>query len=87
MARGAKTSIILIDAQNVRNADAAEKKGYVAGKKVSGIKRHIAVDTQGLPYALFAATADVTDRDGAFRMVGLNLETLSRVKKALVDGG
>jgi hypothetical protein len=38
-------------------------KGYDAGKKVSGIKRHILVDTQGgLPYAIAVPTADVTDR-------------------------
>ena len=38
------------------------EKGYDAGKKVSGIKRHIAVDTQGLPHALAVTTADVTNR-------------------------
>jgi hypothetical protein len=27
----------------VKNTDSAEQKGYDAGKKVSGIKRHIAV--------------------------------------------
>ena len=42
----------------------AMEKGYDAGKKVSGIKRHIAVDTQGLPHALAVTTADVTDRKG-----------------------
>ena len=40
-------------------------KGYDAGKKVSGIKRHIAVDTQGLPHAVAVTTAEVTDRKGA----------------------
>ena len=40
------------------------EKGYDAGKKVSGIKRHIAVDTQGLPHALAVTTADITDRKG-----------------------
>jgi len=36
----------------VKNTDPAEQKGYDAGKKVSGIKRHLAVDTQGLPRAI-----------------------------------
>ena len=36
----------------MKNADTAMEKGYDAGKKVSGIKRHIAVDTQGLPHPL-----------------------------------
>jgi hypothetical protein len=42
---------LIIDAQNAKNTNSAEQKGYDAGKKVSGIKRHIAVDTQGLPVA------------------------------------
>gem|GEM_PF-5844655 len=37
-------------------------KGYDASKKVSGIKRHLVVDTLGLPHALVVTTADVTDR-------------------------
>lgn len=40
-------------------------KGYAAGKKISGIKRHIAVDTQGLPHAFAVTAANVTDRKGA----------------------
>ena len=47
-----ETTFLIIDAQNVQNADTAMEKGYDAGKKVSGIKRHIAVDTQGLPHPL-----------------------------------
>ena len=49
--RNEKTSFCILDAQSVKNTDTAEKKGYDAGKKVSGIKCHIAVDTQGLPCA------------------------------------
>jgi len=71
----------------VQNADTARKKGYDAGKKVSGIKRHLVVDSQGLPHAVLVTTADVTDRAGALTMIGLNLDTLSGVKTYLVDGG
>ena len=39
-----------------------------ARKKVSGIKRHIAVDTQGLPHAIHITTANITDREGALLM-------------------
>jgi hypothetical protein len=58
---------LIVDAQNVKNTDTAGKKGYDAGKKVSGIKRPIAVDTQGLPHAVVVTTAEVTDRQGAFK--------------------
>ena len=77
----------IIDAQSVRNTDTAREKGYDAGKKVSGIKRHILVDTNGLPHALSVTTADVTDRNGAIQTVGDNKKHLKKVKKILVDGG
>jgi transposase len=82
-----KTSFCIIDSQSVKNTDSAEQKGYDAGKKISGIKRHIAVDTQGLPHAILVTTADVTDRDGAVLMVGDARDNLSEVKNLLGDGG
>jgi len=82
-----KTSFGVIDAQSVPNADTAGEKGYDAGKKVSGIKRHIVVDTQGLPHAILVTPANVTDRNGALQMIGLNLNNLSSVLKFSVDGG
>lgn len=85
--RSAKTSFCIVDAQSVKNTDTAEKKGYDAGKKVSGIKRHIAVDTNGLPHAIFISTANVTDREGGIAMAEQNKKTLSDVEKMLVDGG
>jgi hypothetical protein len=50
---------------SVKNSDTAEKKGYDGSKLVYGIKRHIAVDTQGLPHAIHITTANITDREGA----------------------
>ena len=76
-----------MDAQSVKNTDTAQRKGYDAGKKVSGIKRHIAVDTQGLPHAIAVTTADVNDRNGTLLMLLLNDDGLSNVKSILVDGG
>jgi len=71
----------------VKNTDSAEQKGYDAGKKVSGIKRHIAVDTQGLPHALYVTTANVTDRAGALLALRGAKDDLVRVQNVLVDGG
>ena len=71
----------------MKNTDTAREKGYDAGKKVSGIKRHIAVDTQGLPHAIHVTTANVTDREGALIMFANNQENLSSVIDVLVDGG
>ena len=77
---------MIADAQSVKNTDTAEEKGYDAGKKVSGIKRHIAVDTQGLPHALAVTTADVTDRDGALEAIDRSKPNLELVESILVDG-
>ena len=71
----------------MKNTDTAEEKGYDAGKKVSGIKRHIAVDTQGLPHAIAVTTADVTDRDGALEAIDRCKPNLERIESLLVDGG
>ena len=85
--RTEKTSFLIVDAQSVKNTDTAEEKGYDAGKKVSGIKRHIAVDTNGLPHAIEVTTANVTDRQGAIFLSEKCKENLSEVKNMLVDGG
>jgi len=85
--RTEKTSFIIVDAQSVKNTDTAESKGYDAGKKVSGIKRHIAVDTQGFPHAVHITTANISDRTGALEAFSLHRQTLSAVKNVLADGG
>src|ERR1035441_2494546 len=87
LGRKATTSFIIVDAQSVKNTDSAEEKGYDAGKKVSGIKRHIAVDTQGLPHAVAVITADVTDRSGALAAMDRCKPNLESVESVLVDGG
>ena len=76
-----------MDAQSVKNTDTAKHKGYDAGKKVCGIKRHIAVDTQGLPHAVAVSTAEVTDRKGALQAMQRCAARLTRVQSALCDSG
>ena len=78
---------MIVDAQSVKNTDPAALKGYDAGKKVSGIKRHIAVDTQGLPHAVAVTTAEVTDRKGALQALERCKTKLSRVQSLLTDSG
>ena len=78
---------MIIDAQSVKNTDTAALKGYDAGKKVSGIKRHIAVDTQGLPHAVAVTTAEVTDRKGSLQALERCKPSLKRVQSVLCDSG
>ena len=78
--------MVIVDAQSVKNTETAHVKGYDGGKKISGIKRHVAVDTQGLPHALAVTAANVTDRTGATDMLRTAKAQLDGVKKVLVDG-
>ena len=77
---------MIVDAQSVKNTDSAAAKGYDAGKKISGIKRHIAVDTQGLPHAIAVTTAEVTDRKGALLALSRCAADLQAVQSILADG-
>ena len=75
----------IIDSQSVKNTDTAKEKGYDAGKKIPGIKHHIAVDSQGLPHAISVTTADVTDRNGAIELLKINKNNLTDVKNVMAD--
>ena len=85
--RSDSTTFCIVDAQSVKNTDTAQNKGYDAGKKVSGIKRHIAVDTQGLPHAITMTTANVTDRASALAMFAQHQKALPSVVKVMADSG
>ncbi|MET7772512.1 IS5 family transposase [Nocardia sp. NPDC005366] len=57
----------VIDSQSVRAAEtvAAASRGFDAGKKINGRKRHIVVDTIGLLLVVCVTAAGTQDRDGA----------------------
>ncbi|WP_270473249.1 transposase, partial [Lacticaseibacillus paracasei] len=57
------------------------------GKKISGIKRHMAVDINGLPQAILVTRANVSDRSGALTMRSLASQNLELVQHGMVDGG
>ncbi len=87
LGRTKSASLGILDAQSVKNTDTAQEKGYDGGKKVSGIKRHIVVDTQGLPHALLVTTANIHDKTAARDLLSEEKEALESIRKLLVDGG
>lgn len=59
-------SAAVMDAQSVKTVEeSAGISGFDAHKRVKGRKRHILVDTPGLPLSIYVAEADVHDTRGA----------------------
>ena len=77
----------ILDSQSVKVSNHGGVRGYDAGKKIMGRKRHILVDTLGLILAVVVHPANIQDREGA-RLVLRKLTTaFGRLRLIWVDGG
>ena len=64
----ASPSAAVVDSQSVK-APHAETRGYDAGKKIVGRKRHIAVDTDGRLLMINITPTDLSDSAGAMAIL------------------
>lgn len=83
--REASPSAAVIDSQSVRTTEAGGPRGYDAGKKVNGRKRHALVDTDGRPLVLHCHPASVQDRDGAVPLLRASRKRFPFVERAFAD--
>ena len=78
----------VIDSQSVKAAEevARASRGYDAGKKINGRKRHIAVDTIGLLLTVLITAASVQDRDAAKPLLWNLTKAFPAIRLAWADG-
>ena len=76
-----------LDSQSVKTTAVPSSRGFDAGKKIMGRKRHILVDTLGLMVALVVTTACVQDRDGLKKLLRTFGVHRKKLRKVWVDGG
>ena len=75
-----------LDSQSVKSASVPGERGYDAGKKVNGRKRHLLVDTLGLVLAVLVTPACVQDRDGAKKLLKRLGGFCKKLRLIWVDG-
>ena len=85
--RKPEPSAAILDSQSVKTADVKGIRGYDAGKKVKGRKRHLLVDTLGLLLVVVVHAADIQDRDGAKQVLAKARQISSRLRLIWADGG
>ena len=79
----------VIDSQSVKGPEMTgrARRGYDAGKKISGTRRHIAVDALGLLLTVLVTAASVQDRDAAKPLLWNLRKAFPSVRLAWADGG
>ena len=85
--REASPSAGVIDSQSVKTSEAGGPRGYDAGKKINGRKRHLLTDTLGLPVAAVVHPADIQDRDGAPLVLATARFLYPWLRHVFADGG
>ncbi len=84
--RDPQPSAAIMDAQSVKTVEeSVRSSGYDGHKRVKGRKRHILVDTLGLPLSVEVTSADTHDTTGAWRLLAGLQPLVPRLTKIWAD--
>jgi putative transposase len=85
--RQASPSAAIIDSQSVKTTEAGGPRGYDAGKKINGRKRHALVDTDGRALLIEPHPASIQDRDGGGPLLDISRRFFPFIERAFADAG
>jgi len=85
--RAACPSVVIMDGQSVKTTERGGTRGFDGHKRVKGRKRHILVDTLGLPVASRVEPANMSDRRAGARLLGGLSPLFPRVHTVIADAG
>ncbi len=77
----------VIDSQSVKTTESGGPRGYDAGKKINGRKRHALVDTDGRGLVLEPHPASIQDRDGGGPLLHVSRRSFPFIERVFADGG